>query len=572
MEQIPLHPIEDPLAEDFRLFVREVWEHLGLPEPTRIQYDIAYYLQHGPKRRMIQAFRGIGKTWITTAYAAWRLYIDPQLKILIVSAGGTHADNTAIFLRMLIDSMPILEFLKPGPETKRTAMVEFDVRPATAAQSASVTSIGITGQMTGKRADLIIGDDIETPNNSETQMMREKIASKTEEFASLLTPKDESEVVYLGTPQVEQSLYNKLPERGYDIRIWPARYPDKKLLEYFGNHLAPSLRADLLKDTSLEGKPTEPKRFSESILFKKEAEMGRSTFQLQMMLNTSMSDAEKYPLKLADLVFLSLNPEVGPQKVVWASSPDLIINDKPNVGMNGDRMYRPMQVQGGDWLPFTGAVLAIDPSGRGKDETGYAVVKILFGQLFLLDVGGFSAGYSNETLEGLANIAKKYKVNQVIYEKNFGDGMFGALLRPVLHNIYPCSIEEITSKGQKEKRVIDILEPVMNQHKLIIDMDLLDRDYKSVDQSDKGIANEVKPQYRFFHQLTRITKDKGCLLHDDRIEAVAMAVAYWTAQMGRDVDKAVEDQKQKLLIQELKAFSENVFGPGSAGKRNWCSY
>ncbi|MEM0952422.1 MAG: hypothetical protein AAGI66_09830 [Cyanobacteria bacterium P01_H01_bin.74] len=98
----------DPLQGDFRLFLREVWYHLELPEPNRIQYDMAYYLQNGPKRRMIQAFRGAGKTWITIAYAAWRLYTNPQLKILIVSAGGSHANNSAIFLRMIIDTMPLL--------------------------------------------------------------------------------------------------------------------------------------------------------------------------------------------------------------------------------------------------------------------------------------------------------------------------------------------------------------------------------------------------------------------------------------------------------------------------------
>ncbi|MEM0952423.1 MAG: phage terminase large subunit [Cyanobacteria bacterium P01_H01_bin.74] len=435
-----------------------------------------------------------------------------------------------------------------------------------------MTSIGITGQMTGKRADLIIGDDIETPNNSETKMMREKISVKTEEFASLLTPNEESEVVYLGTPQVKQSLYNKLPDRGYAVRIWPGRYPSSKLAAYFGEMLAPTIQLDLEKHPELAGQPAEPVRFSESVLFEKEAEMGRSTFQLQMMLNTAMSDAEKYPLKLSDLIFMSLNPEIAPQKVVWASSPDLIINDLPNVGMNGDKMYRPMHIQSSDWLNYTGSIMAIDPSGRGKDETGYAIIKALNGYLYLLDVGGFSYCYSNETLEGLVQVAKQYKVNKIIYEANYGDGMFGSLLKPILNQQYPCTMEEIHSKGQKEKRIIDTLEPIMNQHRLVVDLTLIEKDFKSVDKLASHLSNTIKPQYRFFYQLTRITRDKAALKHDDRLEAVSMAVSYWTDALALDADRQIENTKQKLLEDELNHFKANVFGLQTQLPKTWVDY
>ena len=51
--------IPEPL-KDFRNFLYMAWEHLGLPDPTPIQYDIAEFIQKGPKRRVIQAFRGVG--------------------------------------------------------------------------------------------------------------------------------------------------------------------------------------------------------------------------------------------------------------------------------------------------------------------------------------------------------------------------------------------------------------------------------------------------------------------------------------------------------------------------------
>jgi hypothetical protein len=84
------------------------------------------------------------------------------------------------------------------------------VGPADAAHAPSVKSLGITSQLTGSRADIIIPDDIEVPNNSATQVMREKLANAVKEFEALLTPKPTSRIIFLGTPQCEMSIYNEL--------------------------------------------------------------------------------------------------------------------------------------------------------------------------------------------------------------------------------------------------------------------------------------------------------------------------------------------------------------------------
>ena len=83
---------QDPLS-DFRKFLFVIWKHLNLPDPTVVQYDIARKLQHGEKRMIIQAFRGVGKSWITSAYVVWLLYMNPQLNILVVSASKSRSDD-----------------------------------------------------------------------------------------------------------------------------------------------------------------------------------------------------------------------------------------------------------------------------------------------------------------------------------------------------------------------------------------------------------------------------------------------------------------------------------------------
>ena len=216
----------DPLKEDFRNFLWLVWRHLNLPEPTPVQYDIARFLQWGPKRAIISAFRGVGKSWITSAYVLWLLYCNPQLNILVISASKTRSDDFSTFTLRLIHEMEILSHLRPGPE-QRESKVSFDVGPAQASHAPSVKSMGITGQITGSRADVIIADDIEVANNSDTQLKRDKLSEQIKEFDAILKPDSPvGRVIFLGTPQTEQSLYNILfSERGYVMRIWPAEYP-----------------------------------------------------------------------------------------------------------------------------------------------------------------------------------------------------------------------------------------------------------------------------------------------------------------------------------------------------------
>ena len=129
-----------------------------------------------------------------------------------------------------------------------------------------------------------------------------------------------------------------------------------------------------------------------------------------------------------------LDNENGPERVVWAAAPEWTIEDLPNVGIRPDRYYRPVPLPGTNYLPYTGALMTVDPAGTGTDETTYTITKTLNGLVFLLDAGGFppGTGHSPETLEGLAKLAEKYKVNKIIIEANFGDGMYAKLLQPHL--------------------------------------------------------------------------------------------------------------------------------------------
>lgn len=556
----------DPLKQDFRNFLFLVWQHLNLPTPTPVQYDIARFLQHGPKRRIVEAFRGIGKSWITAAYVLWLLYCNPEERILVVSASKGRADAFSVFVKRLIAEMPLLQHLKPR-EGQRDSIVAFDVGPSSAHQAPSVRSVGITGQLTGGRATHIIADDVEVPNNALTQTMRDKLAEAVKEFDAVLVPG--GVITYLGTPQTEMSLYNVLPERGYVVRVWPARFPNAALRARYGDRLAPFVARKLDADPTLadqcggRGAAVEPSRFHDLDLIERAASYGRTGFAMQFMLDTSFSDQDKYPLKLSDLMVLNLSTDIAPVKLAWASGPDQMLKELQSVGLQGDRWYRPLFVSK-DFADYQGCVMSIDPSGRGGDETSYAVVAMLNGFLYLLAAGGLKGGYDDETLQALANVAKKFKVKHVTVEPNFGDGMFTKLLTPFLTRTYPCTTEEVRSNGQKERRIIDTLEPVMNQHRLVVDEALIERDMENYNE----YPHEKAHQYQLFYQMSRITKERGALGKDDRLDALAMAVAYWVEQMDKDTQKVLDDHREEMLRMELSRFAEHVLGAAPVSD-NW---
>ena len=546
--------------KDFKVFLTTTWKHLRLPKPTRMQYYIADYLQEGNKRSQLEALRGIGKTWITGAYVAWRLLRDPNEKILIVSQSGSHSDNISIFIRKLIDTMELLEHLKPRPD-QRSSVVAFDVNGCDVSVQPSVKALGITSQLQGNRASLLISDDVEGQQNSATEKRRQDLLQQVAEYEAILQTTEAAQILVLGTPQTSESIYNRLRDKGYVTRIYPARYPEN--VDSYQGCLAEYIIEDMFRDRSLVNKPIDS-RFTEEDLHQRELSYGRSGFKLQFMLDTTLSDAEKYPLKTKDLIVTDLSPTEAPTRLIWSSQNTDTIGELPNVGFTGDTLQRPSVQEA--YGVYEGSVLAIDPSGRGRDEMGYAVVNHLLGKVFIPEFGGINGGYDEPTLIKLAEIAKEYKVNKIVIESNFGDGMFSSLLQPVLTAIYPCAIEEIRNHLQKERRIIDSLEPLMNQHRLVIDYSAIKRDI------EYGLSEPKNIYYSMLYQMTHLTNERGSLVHDDRLDAITLGVQFWNEYgiLKQNSDDALQVYKKRQVEDELKRraniFRSNQLGSSSKSK------
>jgi hypothetical protein len=559
--------IKEAGLDDFRVFLKQVWDYLGLPEPTPVQYDIAYYLQHAPvkfengRRVIIQAFRGIGKSWITVAFVCWLLFIDPDLKIMVVSASQGLADDFTKFVKQLIDGMPILQHLRPR-EGQRDSGIKFDVGPSRPSKDPSLKSVGITGQLTGSRADVIIADDIEIPKNSFTHLLRERLSLLVKEFSAVLKPG--GRIIYLGTPQTEATLYGKLKKLGYVVLVWPSEIPSK--LDVYGGRLARYIQKLIAKGLPAKT-PVDPKRFNEQELMERRIEYGTTGYAMQFLLDPSLADAEKHPLKARDLMIMDVDQEQGFVKLVWSQDREVLLNDLMCGGLDGDFYVKPVWYSK-EMEKWQGTVMAIDPSGRGMDETSIAIIRYLYGQLYLVKVAGWVDGFGETTLQAIARLSAEYRVNYIIDEKNYGGGMFSQLLKPWVNKEAAEYIDPTTgvkgvpaarfldddewngwSSTQKEMRICDVLEPILKSHKLVVSRTVIEEDLRQ---------QEDKDRYSFIQQLTRMQRLKGALPNDDRVEVVSMACSYFVEKMNRDKDKMLDKHKQGLLDRELRKFVKGV--------------
>lgn len=536
--------IESAGLNDFRVFLFQVWDFLKLPDPTDVQQDIAYNLQHGPRRLVVEAFRGVGKSWITAAFVLWLLLLNPQLKIIVVSASQGLADNFSIFCKSLISNMPMLQHLAPQG-SQRDSNLAFDVYGATPDPAPSVKSAGLTGQITGSRADYIIADDIEIPKNSYTHVLRERTSELVKEFDAIIKP--EGRIIYLGTPQVEASLYNRLIKRGYKLLIWPAEIPAN--IDRYAGKLAQYI-VRLIERGARAGDPVDPKRFDRDDLNERRASYGASGYALQFMLDTNPSEIDKHPLKLRDLIIQDIDALMGHVKLVWGQDRELIVQELSAGGFDGDFYVRPAW-KSEEMSKFTGTVMAIDPSGRGNDETAYAIVRYLYGTLFLVAAGGYKDGFSEATLMALAAKAARYGVNDIVIEENYGGGMFSQLLKPHVYKLCTARFaEDVWHSKQKELRIMDVMEPLLHSHRLVVDRRVIEEDL---------IVQADNERYSLVHQLTRMSRQKGALPNEDRLEAVSMACEFFVERMDRDKDKMLKKHQDELTDEALKAFMDNAF-------------
>lgn len=510
--------------------------------PTPVQMQILDYLESGPKRRVIAAFRGCGKSTLSAMYILWRLYLKPELKVLVVSASMSRSEALTAWLLKTIGDVHWLRHMLPDSHDGRYSRIAFDVGTCKhIEQSPSVRAAGVSGQVTGSRADLILCDDAETPQTALTQVQREKLRNTLNEFEAILKPGDDSEIVYLGTPHsATDSIYFALKrDLNYAMQMWPARVP-KDTTPYKGC-LSKVIEGQVGKR---DGRPTDT-RFSEDELLQRELSMSNLQWKLQFQLDATLSDIERYPLRCADIMVATIDQHV-PEVVTYEKHKYYALEDLPCVGMAHDpTFYRPREMTGSVAVDDVPTVMALDPAGGGADEFAWSVVKAWGGNYYLMDSGGKLGGVNEAFWKQLAETAKKYHVNEILVESNFGGlEVYQQVLKPYLVKAgAQCRVEGVRSNQRKELRIIDTLAPVFQTHRFVVDRRVVEKDAELV----KNAKDDRDVSYSLFYQLSRLTHDRGALLHDDRADSLAMAVAWFQEQAAQNQYIRQEDRLLEMI-------------------------
>ena len=552
---------------EFQPFLIDCMEDLMGFTCTDIQVDIGAFLEHGPQYLMIQAQRSQAKSSIVAIFAVWKLLHDPTERILVISAGSDVAQEIANWIIQIIMNWEILECIRPDRQHgDRASAKAFDIHwhLRGAEKSPSVACIGITANMQGRRADLLIADDIESTKNGLTEVQRSQLQERSRDFTSIC---QNGRIAFLGTPQTTESIYNALPGRGYTVRIWPGRYPTHEQLLNYGDHLSPLILKRLKENPALQigggplgdqGQPTDPVLLPEHALTKKEIDQGPAYFQLQHMLNTRLMDKDRYPLKSRNLVSMDLSLESAPGKIEWLPDTSKIITI---YGLPQKfELYAPYACSP-DLFPYEGRMIYVDPAGGGQngDETVASVTYFLHGYIFLMEQLALAGGFTDEVFQELSQLSLKHMVNKIEVEENFGKGMFAQMWRPILLQTYRdgghtgCpQIEDIWEAGQKELRIIETLEPVIARHRLIINTEVWRRD---VDQCQR-YAIDLRSTYSLAHQLSMITRERNALVHDDRLDSLAGAVRPWKEQIAINEDTRISQKHSDESVLFMKNWLE----------------
>lgn len=558
--------------KEFRDFAYVGMRFLGF-ELTDMQADIADYMQYGPRKKMVAAQRGEAKSTLAALYSVWRLIQDQRCRVLILSGGEQQASEVATLVIRLIETWPLLCWLKAdstrGDRTSYTAYdVHCDLKPLD--KSPSVACIGVTASLQGKRADLLIPDDIETTKNGMTQTEREKLLTVSKDFAAICTHGD---TLYLGTPQTKDSIYKTLPARGFEVRVWPGRIPSLEMEERYGETLAPYIRELIASGYARSGygvdgtlgQSTDTGRYSEDDLLEKELDFGPEGFQLQYMLDTSLLDAMRTKIKLSDLLVYGGDTDTAPDRFMYSADRRNLVEEYEPI--RGEKLYYPAGT-GSEMLTYKHKLMVIDPAGCGGDEISYAAGGAVSSYIHLFSVGGFQGGVSTENIDKVIDLATEMDISNILVESNMGHGTVEMLIinRLAERKIAGIGVSGMYNTTQKERRIVDTISPITRRHRLVVHERALQDDTATC----MAYSREKRWLYSAFQQMQNITYDRGCLAKDDRIDAIAMLLQELNSHLVEDesvaADKAREEDAKQFMRDPMGYF-DNKPKPRQGARR-----
>lgn len=453
---------------DFPLFL-VMWNRRQNQRTPAIHKRMARWLEEGWRkgdaRLLLMAFRSSGKSTICGLFAAWLLYTNPDLRILVIGAESALAEKLARNARRIIEKHPLTSGLKPG-RADQWARDRFTVNRSLELRDPSMLARGVSANITGTRADVIICDDVETPNTCDTPEKRRDLRERLAELNFILVPGGAA--LYIGTPHTYYTIYADAARREIGEK--------HEFLKGFDRFLLPVLDE--------EGKSAWPSRFTPEDIERVKISAGPNLFASQMMLR---------PVNIAE-------GRLDPGSLQIYGGDLYYARELGQLHIDG----KPMVCASAWWDPAFG-------NARGDHSVLAAVYADAEGSYYLHRLAYIkndpddAADEASQQCWQVVQIAKELMLPSIAIETN-GIGKFlPAILRNELARArVPCAVMEISSRRPKDLRILEAFDAVLAARKL------------------RAHENVLKTPFVAEMQEWRPGANKG---HDDGLDAVAGALS-----------------------------------------------
>lgn len=226
------------------------WNDLQKQDTPAFHTKIAEWLERQYKanaRMLLMAFRSAGKSTLAGLFSAWLLLREPNTRILVMAADQALAGKMVRQVKRILERHPLTKHLKPK-SADQWASDRFTVARDAELRDPSMLAKGITANITGARADVIICDDVEVPNTTATPEKRASLRERLVELTYVLA--HGGRMLYIGTPHNYHSIYAENPRveldeetaflEGYErlvipiededgISAWPEHYSSEDI-------------------------------------------------------------------------------------------------------------------------------------------------------------------------------------------------------------------------------------------------------------------------------------------------------------------------------------------------------
>jgi len=254
---------------DFKNFLA-LWNQIQRQKTPNIHFQMAEFLEQNWRsekdvRLLLMAFRSAGKSTLIGAFAAWLIYTNPNVRILVLAADTTLAGKMVRNVKRIIERHPLTTHLKPD-RIDQWAADRFTVNRDMELRDPSMLARGITGNITGSRADIVICDDVEVPNTCDSVQKREDLRLRLTEIPYVLVAGGAQ--IYVGTPHNYLSIYADTPREEVG--------EEAPFLDGFQRMNIPIL--------DIDGNPTWPQKYTPESIEQMKIDTGPNKFESQMML------------------------------------------------------------------------------------------------------------------------------------------------------------------------------------------------------------------------------------------------------------------------------------------------